>query len=712
MVGHSARVVACCFSPDGTRIASAGYDHAVRLWVVGTGECVRTLQGHTNWVLSARFSVDDGGARIATASWDNTARVWDAASGACLRTLRHQNTVNDAIFSPDGTRVATAPYDGALKIWDAATASCVATLPGHEAPVNMLAYAKDGTLASASDDGTARVWGYPPLYRWLAGLRLEAYYDALVARGHRDLEHCEHVTEGELDAVAMSGDEASRFLDYVPLLRSNGYALPAREPVEDLRAFVALFVGAAGARALVDRLGLATVEELGGVDETALVQAGCAPGDAERLVAAAAERGFGEVVRRRREEARRRAREAERLSGIVMRSSPEGVARALHELQTSGSPPTATAFFMCHARADAEDAAAALGDDLVAVANDIIGHSIDEVWCGHQTFPTDTSTEAAMLNGVRGATAFLLFLTRDTLKRPYCAMECRAALAIKKPIVIVHEPDSRWGGAELAEIQDSAPEDLAAMLDTVPIVQHRRKPEERRLMMADVFRAVRSQGGVFHALISISAHASLLAEVAQLRDALAAEKELVLELGQSTLVSEINMLKAELEQETAATTVERRRADELAETVKRLTAEAGVWERNLARSLDREAEARRSVEELTETIERLQGDEPMGRRLQTTGSRAGGTEEERRHRGATHKVATYALAGLFQSIAGGRPSVDTTTLLSFLQYIQLPQDEGSELVASLRKTEDGGIDSASWAAMADLLLLNAADGAP
>jgi len=636
-------------------------------------------------------------------------QVWDASSGTCLRTLRHQNTVNDAVFSPDGTRVATAPYDGALKIWDAATASCVATLPGHEAPVNMLAYANDGTLASASDDGTTRVWGYPPLYRWLAGLRLEAHYDALVARGHRELEHVEHVTESELDAVAMTGDEASRFLDYVPLLRGNGYALPAREPVEDLRAFVALFVGAAGARALVDRLGLATVEELGGVDEAALVQAGCAPGDAERLVAAAAERGFGDVVRRRREEARRRAREAERLSGIVMRSSPEGVARALHELQTSGAPPTATAFFMCHARADAEDAAAALGDDLVSVANDIIGHSIDEVWCGHQTFPTDTSTEAAMLNGVRGGTAFLLFLTRDTLTRPYCAMECRAALAIKKPVVIVHEPDSRWGGAELAEIQDSAPEDLAAMLDTVPIVQHRRKPEERRLMMADIFRAVRSQGSVFHALISISAHASLLAEVAQLRDALAAEKELVLELGQSTLVSEINMLKAELEQETAATTVERRRADELADTVKRLTAEAGVWERNLARSLDREAEARRSVEELTETIERLQGDEPMGGRVQTTGGRVV-TEEDRRHRSATHKVATYALAGLFQSIAGGRPSVDSTTLLSFLQYIQLPQDEGAELVASLRKADDGGIDSASWAAMADLLLLNAADG--
>ena len=714
LAGHSARVVACTFSPDGTRIASAGYDHVVRVWVVASGACARVLEGHDNWVLSARFSGDDGGARIVSASWDNTARVWDASSGVCLRTLRHQNTVNDAAFSPDGTRIATAPYDGAVKVWDATTATCTATLPGHEGAVNALAFAQDGTLASVSDDATVRVWGYPPLYRWLAGLCLEAYYEPLAARGHRELPDVEQVSEADLDAVAMSGDEASRFLDYAPLLREAGYALPAREPVEELRAFVTLFVGAGGARSLVERLGLATVEELGGVNEEALVDAGCPPAAAARLVEAAAERGYGEIIRRRREEARRRAREAERLAGIMLRSSPEGVSRALLALQTGGAPPTATAFFMCHARADAEDAAAALGDDLVAVADDIIGHAIDEVWCGHQTFPTDTATEAAMLNGVRGATAFLLFLTRDTLNRPYCAMECRAALAIRKPIIVVHEPDARWGGAELSEIQDSAPEDLAAMLDTAPVVQHRRKPDERRLMMADIFRAVRNQGGVFHALISISAHASLLAEVAQLREALAAEKELVLELGQSTLVSEINMLKAELEQETAATTVERRRADELAESVKRLTAEAGVWERNLARSLDREAEARRSVEELTDTIERLQGADALRESQLAAGGdelsrlsaamRIARREEDMRHRSALHKVTTYALAGLFQSIAGGRPSADVATLLSFLQYIQLPPDEANELVSSLRKAADGGVDSSAWAAMADLLL--------
>jgi hypothetical protein len=136
-----------------------------------------------------------------------------------------------------------------------------------------------------------------------------------------------------------------------------------------------------------------------------------------------------------------------------------------------------------------------------------------------------------------------------------------------------------------------------------------------------------------------------------------------------------------------------------------------VWERNLARSLDREAEARRSVEELTDTIERQAGavvlpssdlGSDMGRL--NAAMRAAKRDEERRHRGALHKVATYALAGLHQSIAGGLPAADATTLLSFLHYIQLPPDEASELVASLRKAPDGGIDSAAWAAMADVLL--------
>ena len=63
-------------------------------------------------------------------------------------------------------------------------------------------------------------------------------------------------------------------------------------------------------------------------------------------------------------------------------------------------------------------------------------------------------------------------------------------------------------------------------------------------MVNDIFRSARSQGGVFHALISISAHASLLAEIAQLKQSLAAEKELVAELGQARALLRLKRLQA------------------------------------------------------------------------------------------------------------------------------------------------------------------------
>ena len=42
-----------------------------------------------------------------------------------------------------------------------------------------------------------------------------------------------------------------------------------------------------------------------------------------------------------------------------------------------------------------------------------------------------------MLKGIEQAAAFLLFLSVDVLNRPYCQMEIRHALALKKPIVLV-----------------------------------------------------------------------------------------------------------------------------------------------------------------------------------------------------------------------------------------------------------------------------------
>jgi WD40 repeat protein len=89
---------------DGTRRVYS--DRAARVWDASTGREVAVLKGHTKRVIAAHFSPDGG--RIVTASWDGTARVWDARTGQSLLELRcDRYSLASAVFSPDGTRVLT-----------------------------------------------------------------------------------------------------------------------------------------------------------------------------------------------------------------------------------------------------------------------------------------------------------------------------------------------------------------------------------------------------------------------------------------------------------------------------------------------------------------------------------------------------------------------------------------------------------------------------
>jgi WD40 repeat protein len=69
-------VAALAFSPDGRTLAVA-VDRAVWLWDVGTGSLAGRLEGHERKVKCLAYSPD--GTRLASGGYDQKVRLWDVA---------------------------------------------------------------------------------------------------------------------------------------------------------------------------------------------------------------------------------------------------------------------------------------------------------------------------------------------------------------------------------------------------------------------------------------------------------------------------------------------------------------------------------------------------------------------------------------------------------------------------------------------------------
>ncbi|MBY8842307.1 hypothetical protein [Streptomyces sp. SP2-10] len=227
--GHRGAVYLTSFSPDGRTLATAAYDHTVRLWDVRDpnhpAALGKPLTGHTSWVSSAVFSPD--GRTLASAGDDGTVRLWDVRDPAHAVPLGapltgHRGTIYLAAFSPDGRTLATAGEDRTVRLWDVTDPrrpTVSATLRGHSAAVRSVAFAPDGrTLATGGDDHTIRLWDVS------APRRPEP---AGTLRGHTELVHSVAFSPDGHTLASGSADDTIRLWD----VTDPGRAAPIGSPL-------------------------------------------------------------------------------------------------------------------------------------------------------------------------------------------------------------------------------------------------------------------------------------------------------------------------------------------------------------------------------------------------------------------------------------------------------------------------------------------------
>jgi WD40 repeat protein len=159
-------------SPDDRIVAGSEQAGAkIWLWDARDGHLLRPpLSGHTERIVALNFTPD--GRTLVSCGWDGRLVIWDVKSGANLTVLRgHNNSFFQLVLSPDGSTIATGGDDSVVRLWNVARRQEVAVLQGHADNVNSLAFSQDGQwLASASDDGTIRLWRAPS-FEEIAGSR-------------------------------------------------------------------------------------------------------------------------------------------------------------------------------------------------------------------------------------------------------------------------------------------------------------------------------------------------------------------------------------------------------------------------------------------------------------------------------------------------------------------------------------------------------------
>ncbi|MCA9686560.1 MAG: WD40 repeat domain-containing protein, partial [Myxococcales bacterium] len=164
---EESRVERLFFSPDGGRLLVVA--DTPTLWRIADGRKIdrSVLQGHGAQVTDAAFSPD--GTLVATVGYDQSLRLWDGHNGRAQAILEAPNALLRLAFSPTGASIATGEYAGVgrpmVRLWAVQSSTQEHRIEAGPTLVSNLSL--DGSRVALADRAGIRVWdtaGGAPLF--------------------------------------------------------------------------------------------------------------------------------------------------------------------------------------------------------------------------------------------------------------------------------------------------------------------------------------------------------------------------------------------------------------------------------------------------------------------------------------------------------------------------------------------------------------------
>ena len=196
---HTLAIRSIIVDEKSNRLISGSVDRSIKIWSLETGECLKTLQDHRDWVTCILIISNN---RFISSSVDKTIKIWNINSYECLNTLKNKNGIY-SLCSISNNQIACGCLNGTIVIWNLDKSKKVKTFKAHNDWIPSLILADKTKLisCSAEKDIKIKIWS----------LNHNNNYECLnVFQNHADRISFLDLTLNDCNLVSCSDDKSMK----------------------------------------------------------------------------------------------------------------------------------------------------------------------------------------------------------------------------------------------------------------------------------------------------------------------------------------------------------------------------------------------------------------------------------------------------------------------------------------------------------------------